>query len=203
MSSDEHVSAQGLLDAIEMDDMTTVKRAIEQKIDLHTFPEHRESFLFCAVQCNNERIIRELVSNGAKVDDCGNTLPSKCGFTPLIMTVGWGTPEMVHVLLEVGANVLHCDNRGQNVMHFVDTLEKRKLDMFRVLIAHGGRINMRRPDKKNKLPLDIRNCGSDPVWKEIIKEKRILNERWTTRVQESTVVLLPPLVDIVVEFLWP
>jgi len=94
-------------------------------------------------------VARLLLEHGADVNS--RTSDYDYGQTPLHIVVKNNRIEVLHVLLEHGANVAAKDNHGRTPLHLV--AERGSVDVARVLLKHGA--NVAAEDNEGRTPFQI------------------------------------------------
>jgi hypothetical protein len=103
----------------------------------------RETTLRAAIQLGNVKAVAAALDRGARVNRVmpGLNEPDG-GFTPLNAAVLIGDPRIVRLLLRRGANIEAGD--GWYATPLIAATADEKMEMMRLLIAHGARVNDRR-----------------------------------------------------------
>jgi ankyrin repeat protein len=106
--------------------------------------------LIHAASNRNIDAVRLLISKGADVNarsGDGSFQKVKAGpialgnWTPLTASVAMATPELVKTLLDAGANLETTDVRGMTPLMLAVANDRQNLDVIRMLIARGARVN--------------------------------------------------------------
>ena len=101
-----------LLIAIQNGDLEIVLSHINYGTDLNDVPADGLGALHVAVLKNNQEISEALIRGGADIEMRTNDIAE---FTPLLLAAYFGKPEMVELLVEVGADLEATDWFGSNV----------------------------------------------------------------------------------------
>ena len=102
---------------------------------------------------NRDRIVRAYRENPETVNQ-----PFSDGNYPLVFAVENGTPRIVQLLLEMGANPnVHSENPDNAYTPLILAVTDNKTAMVRLLLAHGANVNLGNPHT-GETPL------SDAIW---------------------------------------
>jgi hypothetical protein len=93
--------------------------------------------LFTAIARNNSNRVRELVGLGANI----NGIIDRFRFTPLTYAVIFDKPEMIRLLIELGANIEATDNNETRPLMAAVAVNSPK--MVRLLVKLGANIEVR------------------------------------------------------------
>jgi uncharacterized protein len=95
--------------------------------------ENRWTPLHFAAQRGDAKLALLLLSKGAKM----KAWTSPDGFTPLIVAAGYGSKDVVELLVTEGADVNEQDNQGRTALQFAAKIGRNDIALF--LRAHGAK----------------------------------------------------------------
>ncbi|CAG0898553.1 unnamed protein product [Cyprideis torosa] len=155
----------------------------------------RWTALHWAASRAHPRLVSVLLQHGARVD-----AENKWKRTPLLEAIGWKSSpseeearlECVKVLLQEGANVRHCDEDGDNALHYA--CQSSHLSIVKqLLIADLSLLDVK--NKKGKTPS---NYAEDDVKAHIQKVEALLrstNPALDAATDEDLHALIPVLIE--------
>jgi uncharacterized protein len=197
---------QALFTAIQTGDLTGAKKLVSQDPALvQARDDNGLSTVLMALYYHQPELASFLVERGAHLDifeacavgklervrqlvDAQPGLVNamaKDGFQPLGLAAFFGHTDVVHFLLERGAEVNSASDNGLRVMPLHSAAANRNLEIARLLLEHGAIVNARQADDFTPLHAAAQNgqvemvrlflgYGAD-VWAESRKEKTVLD----------------------------
>ncbi len=131
---------------------------IQKGANIHAFAEDGFSPLHRAVSSQSEASVELLLQRGAEVNSS-----SKSGITPLMMGVSRGNLYIVEQLLNAGAhaNAKDCEGWTPNCMALTNQYGSSRIDMIRLLVAHGADLLNVDEHKRTLLHLFVMNNWQD------------------------------------------
>jgi ankyrin repeat protein len=92
--------------------------------------------LHCAICGNHTNVVKLLIDRGS---DSNAKIPYSVDWTPLMLAVGTGSPDMVRLLITGGADVNLSATNGNTCLHIA--VNRHNLDLVKLLLDHGVNIN--------------------------------------------------------------
>jgi ankyrin repeat protein len=127
-----------LADAAMKRDTATVRKLIDQHVDVNAPGADGTPALHWLVRVDDFETARRLIRAGADVSK-----PNRYGVTPMSLASANGNAEMIAILLEAGANANVTDQTGETAL--MTATKVGNVDAIRTLIDHGASVDARDP----------------------------------------------------------
>ena len=127
-----------LADAAMKRDTATVRKLIDQHVDVNAPGADGTPALHWLVRVNDFDTARRLIRAGADVSK-----PNRYGVTPMSLASANGSAEMIALLLEAGADANVTDQTGETAL--MTATKVGNVDAVRTLLDHGATVDARDP----------------------------------------------------------
>jgi ankyrin repeat protein len=127
-----------LADAAMKRDTATVRKLIDQHVDVNAPGADGTPPLHWLVRVDDFETARRLIRAGADVSK-----PNRYGVTPMSLASANGNAEMIALLLEAGADANVTDQTGETAL--MTATKVGNVDAIRTLLDHGATIDARDP----------------------------------------------------------
>jgi ankyrin repeat protein len=127
-----------LADAAMKRDTATVRKLIDQHVDVNAPGADGTPALHWLVRVDDFETARRLIRAGADVSK-----PNRYGVTPMSLASANGNAEMIALLLEAGANANVTDQTGETAL--MTATKVGNVNAIRTLLDHGASIDARDP----------------------------------------------------------
>jgi ankyrin repeat protein len=127
-----------LADAAMKRDTATVRKLIDQHVDVNAPGEDGTPALHWLVRVDDFDTARRLIRAGADVSK-----PNRYGVTPMSLASANGNAEMIALLLEAGADANVADQTGETAL--MTATKVGNVDAVRTLLEHGAAVDARDP----------------------------------------------------------
>src|SRR5215467_8791963 len=127
-----------LADAAMKRDTATVRKLIDQHVDVNAPGADGTPPLHWLVRVDDFETARRLVRAGADVSK-----PNRYGVTPMSLASANGNAEMIALLLEAGADANVVDKQGETAL--MTATKVGNVDAVRTLLDHGATVDARDP----------------------------------------------------------
>jgi ankyrin repeat protein len=146
-----------LADAAMKRDTTTVRKLIDQHVDLNAPGVDGTPALHWLVRVDDLETARRLIRAGADVSK-----PNRYGITPMSLASANGHAEMIALLLEAGADANTTDQTGETAL--MTATKVGNIDAVRTLLDHGAKVDTRDPAfQQTALMMAVRENHPDVV----------------------------------------
>jgi ankyrin repeat protein len=129
-----------LLDAVKSENLTAVKKALEQGAKVDAADPDGSTALLWAAQRNNDEIVAALLAAGAKA-----TAASRFNMTPLAVAASNGNAKIVTRLLDAGADANSVSKEGETAL--MSASLNGDAATVKLLIQRGAKVNEAEPYK--------------------------------------------------------
>src|SRR5215470_18244904 len=127
-----------LADAAMKRDTATVRKLIDQGVDVNAPGADGTPALQWLVRVDDFEMARRLIRAGADV-----AKPNRYGVTPMSLASANGNAEMIALLLEAGADANITDQTGETAL--MTATKVGNVDAVRTLLDHGATVDARDP----------------------------------------------------------
>jgi uncharacterized protein len=127
-----------LADAAMKRDTATVRKLIDQHVDVNAPGADGTPPLHWLVRVDDFETARRLIRAGADVSK-----PNRYGVTPMSLASANGNAEMIALLLEAGADANVTDQTGETAL--MTATKVGNVDAIRTLLDHGATVDARDP----------------------------------------------------------
>src|SRR5215471_14282234 len=127
-----------LADAAMNRDTATVRKLIDQHVDVNAPGADGTPALHWLVRVNDFDTARRLIRAGADVSK-----PNRYGVTPMSLASANGSAEMIALLLEAGADPNVVDRQGETAL--MSAARVGSVDSVKTLVDHGAKVETRDP----------------------------------------------------------
>jgi ankyrin repeat protein len=127
-----------LADAAMQRDTATVRKLIDQHVDVNAPGADGTPPLHWLVRVDDFETARRLIRAGADVSK-----PNRYGVTPMSLASANGNAEMIALLLEAGADANVTDQTGETAL--MTATKVGNVDAIRTLLDHGATVDARDP----------------------------------------------------------
>jgi len=141
LATGSHARAAGdtrLADAAMKRDTATVRKLIDQHVDVNAPGADGTPPLHWLVRVDDFETARRLIRAGADVSK-----PNRYGVTPMSLASANGNAEMIALLLEAGADANVTDQTGETAL--MTATKVGNVDAIRTLLDHGATVDARDP----------------------------------------------------------
>jgi ankyrin repeat protein len=140
--------------AAENGDLNEVKRlfALNPDVINEKDREHDTAIMKACRNCNAINVVSFLLENGANIND--KKYRDLIDQTPLIIASQNGCKDIVLALLDVGANIHHRNDQGENAL--ISAAQEGHIDTVKLLLDAGADVNQTNADGETALDLAIR-----------------------------------------------
>jgi ankyrin repeat protein len=146
-----------LADAAMKRDTATVRKLIDQHVDLNAPGADGTPALHWLVRVDDFETARRLIRAGADVSK-----PNRYGVTPMSLASANGSAEMIALLLEAGADANVTDQTGETAL--MTATKVGNVDAIRALLDHGATVDTRDPAfQQTALMMAVRDNHPDVV----------------------------------------
>jgi ankyrin repeat protein len=146
-----------LADAAMKRDTSTVRKLIDEHVDVNAPGADGTSALHWLVRVDDFETARRLIRAGADV-----TKPNRYGVTPMSLASANGNAQMIALLLEAGADANVTDQTGETAL--MTATKVGNADAIRTLLDHGATIDTRDPSfQQTALMMAVRENHPDVV----------------------------------------
>jgi len=144
-----------LADAAMKRDTATVRKLIDQHVDVNAPGADGTPALHWLVRVNDLDTARRLIRAGADVSK-----PNRYGVTPMSVASANGSAEMIALLLEAGADANVTDQTGETAL--MTATKVGNVDAVRTLLDHGAAVEARDPSfQQTALMMAVRENHPD------------------------------------------
>ena len=144
-----------LADAAMKRDTATVRKLIDQHVDVNAPGADGTPALHWLVRVDDFETARRLIRAGADVSK-----PNRYGVTPMSLASANGNAEMIALLLEAGADANVTDQTGETAL--MTATKVGNVDAIRTLLDHGASVDARDPSyQQTALMMAVRENHPD------------------------------------------
>ena len=118
ITTSSHAQEKELHEACRTGHLQTVKKLIENKVNLNVFAKDQYTPLHVAVVCGHSDIVKLLLVNEVDI----NIRDGRYERTPLMEAAFYGRKEIFNLLIEFGADEKLTNKYKENVLHFTALL---------------------------------------------------------------------------------
>src|SRR5438874_2038136 len=127
-----------LADAAMKRDVATVRKLIDQKVDVNAPGADGTPPLHWLVRVDDFETARRLIRAGADASK-----PNRYGVTPMSLASANGNAQMIALLLEAGADANVIDRQGETAL--MTAAKVGSSDAVKTLLDHGAAVDTRDP----------------------------------------------------------
>ena len=146
-----------LADAAMKRDVATVRKLLDQKVDVNAPGPDGTPALHWLVRVDDFETARRLIRAGADPSK-----PNRYGVTPMSLASANGNAEMIAMLLEAGADANVSDKQGETAL--MTATKVGNIDAVKTLLDHGAAVDARDPAfQQTALMMAVRDDHPDVV----------------------------------------
>jgi ankyrin repeat protein len=146
-----------LADAAMKRDVATVRKLIDQKVDVNAPGADGTPALHWLVRVDDFDTARRLIRAGADASK-----PNRYGVTPMSLASANGNAQMIALLLEAGADANASDKQGETAL--MTTTKVGNVEAVKTLLDHGATVDARDPAfQQTALMMAVRDDHPDVV----------------------------------------
>src|SRR5665213_3578309 len=146
-----------LADAAMKRDVATVRKLIDQRVDVNAPGPDGTPALHWLVRVDDFETARRLIRAGADPSK-----PNRYGVTPMSLASANGNAEMIALLLEAGADANVSDKQGETAL--MTATKVGNIDAVKTLLDHGAAVDARDPAfQQTALMMAVRGDHPDVV----------------------------------------